>query len=172
MSNPTMNRIFAHIGQIIFFALFAVILMTFSNSPPYEHFSHDNALIKISISHSGQIKGKCSKRSADELAKLSPNMRVSEICPRERSSIQLDLEVDGKLIFSNSVRPSGIQRDGIASIYERLTVPIGKHHLVVRMKDHEKLADYNYVKQMDVSLAPGQVFVIDFESEAGGFIFR
>lgn len=172
MIAPNPNSVLAWAGQVIFFALFIVMLMVFSNSPRYQHFPPGQAQIKLSLSHAGQIKGECRKRSKEELARLSPNMRVREVCPRERSEIQLELEMDGKLIFSGSLPPSGIKRDGVANVYKRLPVPTGQHRLVARMKDHEKLTEYNYVKQMDINLASEQVFVIDFEAEAGGFIFR
>lgn len=172
MSTSKPNSILGITGQVIFFALFVAVLMVFSNSPRYKHFPAGQALVKLSVSHAGQIKGECRKRTEEELARLSPNMRVSEVCPRERSAILLELEMDDKLIFRGSLPPSGIKRDGIASVYKRFPVSAGQHRLVARMKDHEKLTEFNYAKQIDVSLAPAQVFVIDFETEAGGFIFR
>lgn len=99
-------------------------------------------------------------------------MRVSETCPRERSTILLELEMDDKLVFRDKLPPSGFKRDGIANVYQRFQVPAGQHKLTARMKDDEKLTEYNYVKQMEVNLTPAQVFVIDFDPEAGGFIFR
>lgn len=172
MTVPKPNSVLAWAGQIIFFVLFIALLMFFSNSPRYQHFPAGQALIKLSFSHAGQVKGECRMRSKEELAKLSPNMRVREVCPRERSEIQLELEMDGKLIFSGSLPPSGVKRDGLANVYKRFAVSTGQHRLVARMKDHEKLIEYNYSKQMDINLAAKQVFVIDFEAETGGFIFR
>lgn len=172
MSGSTPNNLAGITGQLVFFGLFVAVLMVFSNSPRYEHFPPGQALLKVSISHAGQIKGECHKRSAEELAKLSPNMRVTESCPRERSDILLELSMDDKLLFRGKLPPSGIQRDGFASIYHRYPMSSGKHRLVARMKDHEKLTEYNYVKQMDINLAPAQVFVIDFDEKAGGFIFH
>jgi len=172
MSTSVIKRVSAYTGQLIFFGLFIVVLMVFSNSPPYKHFSDDKALIKISISHSGQIKGECHKRTAEELARLSPNMRVDMDCPRERSVIQLELDLDGKPIFADAMQPTGIKRDGSTSAYYTLTVPSGKYKLAARLKDHINLKEFNYVKQMDVVLAPAQVFTIDFEAQEGGFIFR
>ncbi len=172
MTSAKTNSVVGIAGQLIFFGLFIAVLMVFSNSPRYEHFPAEQALLKVSISHAGQIKGDCHKRSAEELARLSPNMRAADECPRERSDILLELALDDKPIFQGRLAPSGIRRDGFASFYERLPIPIGQHRLSARMKDHEKLTDYNYVKQMDVKLAPAQVFVIDFDAKNGGFIFR
>ena len=172
MSRTAPNSLVAIIGQLVFFGLFIIVLMVFSNSPRYQHFPSDQALLKVSISHAGQIKGECHKRSAEELARLSPNMRVAESCPRERSDILLELIMDDKQIFLGKLPPSGIRRDGFASIYQRYPIPSGQHRLVARMKDHEKLTDYNYIKQMDITLEPAQVFVIDFNEKAGGFVFH
>jgi hypothetical protein len=32
--------------------------------------------------------------------------------------------------------------------------------------------DFNYTKEADVTVAPGQVFVVDFNTRAGGFVFK
>ena len=172
MSVARPNSIAGFAGQLVFFAILLVVLMYISTSPPYKHFSGDKALLKLSIRHAGQIKGKCHKPSEQELAKLSPNMRVSKICPRERSEVLLELELDGKFIYQDRLQPSGVKRDGVANVYRRFLVPPGQHKLVVRMKDHIELSEYNYVNQVEVNLAPAQIFVIDFETETGGFIFR
>lgn len=166
------NNILKYTGQLILLGLFMAVLMVFSNSPAYTHFPQDKALIKVSLSHAGQIKGKCRKRSKEELANLPPNMRQDMDCPRERSAVRLELELDGVRVLHESLLPTGLRRDGSSSAYHRIEVDAGQHHLVARLKDHEQLKTFNYSKEIDVKLAPGQVYVVDFEHDNGGFIFR
>ena len=44
--------------------------------------------------------------SAEELAKLAPNMRVAQVCPRERSPVAVEVEMDGK--------PYGVQAQPVS----------------------------------------------------------
>ena len=48
-----------------------------------ERHARDEQLLKLSLSHAGARKEACHQRSAEELAKLAPNMRAPSVCPRE-----------------------------------------------------------------------------------------
>jgi hypothetical protein len=54
----------------------------------YRHLASDQALIKLSFTRVGKPVGDCRKLSAEELAKLPPNMRAPTVCPRERSPVR------------------------------------------------------------------------------------
>ena len=69
-------------------------------------------------------------------------------------------------------RRRGFKRDGASTLYRRFSVPAGTHRIEVRLKDHLELPGYNYTKQAEVTLVPGQVFVVDFNARQGGFIFK
>ncbi|HNH25335.1 MAG TPA: hypothetical protein PK261_10125, partial [Accumulibacter sp.] len=87
----------AVVGQVILYGAFAAFIGYFATSPKYRQIGDDVALIKLSISHLGDRE--CRKRSADELAKLPPNMRAPLDCPRERSDIKLEVDLDGQTLF-------------------------------------------------------------------------
>lgn len=161
-----------YIGQAISYGLFMAFIGYLSVDPEYLHFPEDQALIKLSISHAGQIKGECRELTKEELAALPPNMRKTTVCPRERSPVQVELFLDEKPIYSASLAPSGIKSDGISHTYQTFSVPTGAHRLVARLKDLETLPDFNYVREADIELAGRQVFVIDFHEKSGGFVLR
>jgi len=159
-------------GQAVLYGLFIAFVGYFSTSPAYVHMAPDRALIKLSFSHPGQPKAPCRERSAEELARLAPNMRIARDCARERAPVAIEFALDGRVHYRELLPPTGFKRDGASTLYRRLSVPAGTHRIEVRLKDHPELSDYNYAKQAEVTLAPGQVFVIDFNARQGGFIFK
>ena len=52
----------AWLGQALLYALFALIIGYFSNSPAYRHLPADQALIKLSFSHQGKLISECRRR--------------------------------------------------------------------------------------------------------------
>jgi len=130
------------------------------------------ALIKASFSHAGQPKEECRTRTAEELAKLPPNMRMAIQCGRERSPVLFELDLDGKRLYQAELPPSGLSRDGVSTVYQRFAVPAGRHHLRARLKDSVRVPDFNYTREAEVTLAPAQVFVVEFSANAGGFVFE
>ena len=159
-------------GQVALYAAFAGFIGVFSSHPQYRPLEPDQALLKLSFSHAGQLAQECRTRSAEELAKLPPNMRAPMECPRERSPVTVELRLDGQTLASRSVRPSGLARDGASTFYERFAIPAGEHELSVRFKDSVRVSDFNYSRHEEVELEPGQVLVVDFNPDRGGILIQ
>ena len=160
----------AIIGQVILYGAFAAFIGYFATSPKYHQVADDVALIKLSISHLGERE--CRKRTAEELAKMPPNMRAPLDCPRERSDIRLEVDLDGQPILQTVMHPTGLYKDGVSTIYRRFEVKAGSHQLAVRMNDNLVKPGFNFVKEERISLKPHQVMVIDFNPDQGGLFFR
>ncbi len=160
------------IAQIALYSLFAAFIGYFSNAPSWSRFGADQALIKLSFSHPGKLKGECKQLTREEIAKLAPNMRRSQTCPRERLPVVVELILDGKLLHRESLPPTGIWSDGASSIYRRFPVTAGKHRLVARLRDSARTSGYDYERAADIDLAPARNFIIDFRTETGGFVLR
>ena len=158
-------------GQGAAYALFAAFIGYFSNSPPYQHLPPDQAMVKLSLRHSGELLGECHQLDAEELAKLPATMRAPADCPRERAPLELVLEVNGETILDELIMPRGLHQDGMASMYRRVNVPSGPVTLKVRMKDHPGQKDFPYSAERELTLRPAQVLVIDFDSRNGRFEF-
>ena len=157
--------------QIPAYVAFAALIGYFSAAPVYQHLAPDRAVVKLSFSHAGERKVQCRQRTPEELAKLAPNMRATLDCPRERSSLLLELELDGKLVLRREVQPSGLRRDGNAVVYERMALPAGRHRIVARLRDRPE-GDFNFVRDETLELAGGRSLIIDFNAAQGGFVFR
>lgn len=174
MSEPRARRVAALrlLGQWVLYGAFAAAIGYFATAPAYVRLAPDQALIKLSFSHAAAPLGECRERTPQELAQLPPNMRAPLICPRERSPVELELALDGRTLLRTSLPPRGWQRDGAATLYQTYAVPAGRHRLRVRLKDDARLSDFNYVREEEIALAPGQVFVVDFDPRRGGFVFK
>ena len=167
-----MKNIMRYLGQAVFYGLFVAVIGYFSAAPAYVHFPPGMALIKASFSHAGQPKEECRTRTAEELAKLPPNMRIAIQCGRERSPVLFELDLYGKQLYRAELPPSGLSRDGVSTVYQRFAVPAGRHHLRARLKDSVRVPDFNYTREAEVTLAPAQVFVVEFSANAGGVVFE
>ena len=166
-----MKILLRYLAQALLYVPLMAIIGYFSTSPAYYHLAPGEALIRLSISHAAQRKGECRQRTPEELAKLSPNMRAPLDCPRERSPVTIEIELDGQLVVQAVAPPSGLTRDGASTIYRRLPVAAGKHRIVARLRDHGG-GDFNYVREVELELRPGRVLVIDFHAAKGGFEFK
>lgn len=143
----------------------------FSNSPAYRPLPDDQAIIILTLRHAGKLLGECRQRSPEELEQLPANMRIAESCPRERSSLHVELLLDGEPYYSEWLPPSGFQKDGMTSLYKRFIVPATNTRIEVRMKDHVDSESFDYLLRRDTSLKPGQVLVIDFKASEKSFVF-
>lgn len=159
-----MNKFAVWIGQGLLYAALAVVIAVFSRWPVYQNLAADRALIKISISHQGQLVGDCVELNPDELARLPPNMRAPKSCPRERSPLTIEVDVDGELVHQQVANPSGLSGDGAAVVYRRLEVPAGKHRIEIRMKDDARSKGFDYTRNEEVDLAPAEILVVDFDA--------
>lgn len=159
-------------GQAVIYAGIALWLGYFANMPVYTHLDPELALIKLSVIHSAQRKGKCRKRTQEELEALNPNMRKPYDCPRERLPIHIELLLDGELIYDEVLQAAGLAKGSQARAYQRIPAASGEHDLVVRMVDSARTEGYDYMKAAKIRLSAGVIFVVDFRAEAGGFLLR
>jgi hypothetical protein len=164
------RRIVNYALQAVCYAAFIAVVGYFATSPPYVHLPEGQALVKLTFQHAGQRKEVCRERSAEELAKLAPNMRAATVCPRERAPVAVEIEMDGKPLFSVVAPPTGLSRDGASTVYRRAAVPAGEHRFVARMKDSVG-GDFAFVGNRSLDLKSGRILVIDFDAK-DGWIFR
>lgn len=162
----------AWLGQLLLYGLFALAIGVFSHWPPYRHLQPGQALIKLSFTHAGKPVGDCRPLTAEELARLPPNMRAPTVCPRERSPVTVQVDIGGVKVLERTAPPSGLSKDGASAMYARLVVPAGEQRIAVRLSDDVRARDAAYRREASVLLVPGQVLVIDFDAEKGGITFQ
>jgi hypothetical protein len=166
-----MNRWVSWGLQAVLYGAFAATLGWFSTSPAFEPLPPGHALIRVSLNHAGQRKAACRTRTPEELAKLAPNMRAAEDCPRERAPVRVKVELDGKSVADIVAIPAGLSRDGASVAYRRIAVPAGTHRIRVALAD-DAAGTFDRVREEEMRLDPGRVLVVDFEPGKGGILLR
>lgn len=162
----------AWVAQLLLYAAFAAVIGVFSQWPRYHHLGPDQALVKVSFTRVGKPVGECRRLDEAELARLPPNMRTPEVCPRERSPVTIDVDIDGRRVLARSAPPSGLKKDGASALYARVPVAAGTRRIAVRLSDDVRARAAPYQHEATVTLAPGQVLVIDFDAGKGGITFQ
>ena len=99
-------------------------------------------------------------------------MRRVQDCPRVRRSLYVELDIDGRKIYAADLPPTGIAGDGPSPVYQRFVMPAGKYDVAVRMRDTARADGFDHERRGTVDFAPSQMFVIDYRTESGEFIFR
>ena len=155
------------------FAVLALVVAgvaAFSDWPRHRSIAPGMGVVTLSFSHGADRRAACRPATADELAKMAPNMRRTEICPRARPSIAVEFEIDGEKVFAAEVPPSGIAGDGPSRVHRDFELPAGSYQLVVRMRDRPG-EDFGWQAEKTVELKPADHRVVDFRPGAGGFVF-
>jgi len=158
-------------GQLVAYALFAALVGYFSTTPTYSPQAGEVAVVTLSFAHSGQRVAECRERSAEELAKLPPNMRNPLDCSRERSPLVVRFTVDGQVRYDRTLQPTGFSSDGNAYVYEKILLSPGRHTLGLYLNDDIHRPDRVYEHNVEVDLEPHQILVIDFDP-ARGFVLH
>ncbi len=159
-------------GQIIAFIVFAVFIGYFSNLPDYTYHDPEMALIMVSFSHASEHKTECRRFTQEELAALAPNMRRPMDCPRERVPVYVEVIMDGNNLLSKSYNPTGLAKDGSASIYESIPVKPGQHEIKVKLRDSVRETGFDYESDVSINIDAKELFVIDFRKDLDGFYFQ
>lgn len=167
-ANKTPLGLFA---QAVTYIWFAAVIGFFASSPPYTHRAPGMAQIKLSLSHPGQRKVECRRRTREELAKMPANMRAAKECPRERWPVHVEIDIDGKTMMSETARPNGLSRDGPSIFYRAWPIASGKHQIAMRLREKGNTG-FDYDWTLEINLAPQRILAIQFNAAKGGFIVK
>jgi len=167
-----MHKVLRIIGQVLAYAAFAAVIGLFATWPAHRLLEPDQGLLRLSFSHPGKVSTECRKRSAEELAKMQPQMRTPLDCQRERSPVQVRVVLDDHVLVDRSVAPAGLSRDGASSVYWRTPIPAGTHRFAVTLRDDARAGAPVFSRDATLDVKPGQVVLIDFKPEQGGVVIR
>lgn len=159
-------------GQFVVIAALFAGVAWLSDRPIYRQIPENSGVMMLTFVHGADRKGECRRLSPAEIAKLAPNMRRVQDCPRVRRPLYVELDVDGRKIYQASLPPTGIAGDGPSRVYQRFVMPAGKYDVAVRMRDTARADGFDHERRGIVDFAPSQMFVIDYRPESGEFVFR
>ena len=155
-----MDKPIRYLGQAVLYALFFLPLVYFSDSPDYRNMEEGISVLKLAVRHPGALIGECTSVAASGHGMRPSSMTQNvEVCPRERSPLQLELKLDGQILYSATVPPSGLHSDGISSMYRQFEIPAGSHHLQIKMNDDVKVDGPTWQMEQAIDLQPAQVMV-------------
>jgi len=86
--------------------------------------------------------------------------------------MRVKFEMDGQVVYQAEIRPRGLSRDLPSPVYQRFTVPAGKHHFRASMGDDVHYKGFNYTSEKTIELAPLQTLIIDFDNIRKKFTFE
>ena len=158
--------------QAVNYTIFMFIVWYFSAAPPFRQLDPDQAVVTLAFSHAGERREECRTLTPQELAKLPPNMRRPADCPRERSPIHVDLLLNDETLIEEIAHPPGLYSDQGVDIYRSVKVPAGEHLLSVRMNDNVRVEGPTRTLDRKVNLTPGQLLVVDYNSENLEFVVK
>lgn len=164
------NRVLRYLLQAINYTVFMALIWYFATSPSVRILADDEAVITMAFAHAGDLREPCRKLSYEELAKLPPNMRKPEECPRERSPVAIEMVLDGETIYSRSLNPPGLYQDGGVDVYYSKKIPAGKHYFEIKMNDSVRVDGFNHTHEQEINVEPAQILLVDFDSEKGFII--
>ena len=159
-------------GQFVVIAALFTGVAWLSDRPVYRQIPENSGIMMLTFVHGADRKGECRRLTSEEIAKLAPNMRRVQDCPRARRSLYVELDIDGRKVYAADLPPTGIAGDGPSRVYQRFVMPAGKYDVAVRMRDTARTEGFDHERRGTIDFAPSQMFVIDYRPESGEFIFR
>ena len=159
-------------GQFVVIAALFAGVAVLADWPVYRQIPKGSGVVMLSFVHGADRRAECRRLTPQEIAKLAPNMRRTQDCPRARRPLYVELDLGGRTAYRASLPPTGIAGDGPSRVYQRFVLPAGEYDIAVRMRDTPRENGFDYQRRERVTLGPDQMFVIDFRSDSGGFVFR
>jgi len=161
------NKALRYLLQAINYTVFMALIWYFATSPSIRILEEDEAMITIAFAHAGESREPCRRLSQEELAKLPPNMRKPEDCPRERSPVIIQALLDGNTLINETLQPPGMFKDGGVNVYFSGKIPAGSHHFEIRMDDSVRKEGFDYTFEQDINIKPAQILLVNFDSQKG-----
>jgi hypothetical protein len=161
------NKPLRFLLQAFNYSLFMGLVWYFASAPSIRLIGEDEAKLTIAFAHAGKLREPCRMLSQEELNKLAPNMRKIDDCPRERSPVIIEAELDGVAIYSASLPPAGLFGDGGVDVYYSAKLAAGEHRLDLKMNDSVRIEGFNHQFGQVVTIEPAQILLIGFDSKRG-----
>lgn len=158
--------------QALNYTVFMIMVWYFSFNPPYRQLADEEAVVTLAFGHAGERIAECKVLSQEELEELAPNMRKPMDCPRERSPITVDLQLDNHPVISDIIQAPGFYQDQSVDVYRSVKVTSGKHRLSVWMNNDVNLDGYTHRLEQTVNLSPAQRLVVSFDATTNEFTIK
>ena len=150
-------------AQVGFYLLIGLFIGYFTYSPTYQYTDGQQIELKFVVRYSGDLIGECRDLTEEEMQKLPPNMRKTQVCPREKSPMTVTLSVNGDELYGTTIKPSGIQNDGVLAFYKSFKLPAEALAVQFSIEGGE-------VYEQTINVDPGDVILLHYDDS--GFHLR
>jgi len=128
---------------------FVTIFQIWLSDRPTQFFSDDTAVVAVQMTHH-------SGYAVHDVAAPAP------IEPDLDHPTRITIEVDGKLIFDETYTATDNHINQGARIFEQVELPIGRHHLTIKMYDRLDESIEQVLLDKTISLDPRQTLNVNF----------
>lgn len=150
--------------------LLIVFLLSLALNLPTGAAYPQEARLRLTINHSGQLLAHSQNLPPDVLAKLPKGVDPAAILGGERFPIGLRLMVDGQSALDRNYRPRGLRREGAIYQMEDWWLPSGPHRVEIQINDDN--ATWRTVFAQNLDIAPGETKLLNFDPAADAFVVR
>lgn len=152
----------ARIGiQVVAWTALGLVVAAFADGPRFDPLPAGHGRLTLAVAHLSERREPCRQLSEAERQALPPTRRVSEVCERARSPVDIELTVNGQPLVRQTFKPSGLHEDGRIYSMKRWSLPAGDHDLALTMRPHSDAALRR--ARFALSLAGRTSAVIDVE---------
>lgn len=141
--------------QVLFWSLVMAVVGVFSRWPGHAAVPEGHGELRLSMARLTERMQPCRRLDEAERAALAPNMRVHEVCERERAPALLELRLDEALLLREEIRPAGFHRDGRVYLYRAWPLPAGVHELHFAVRHSPRGSGYDATGRFAFELTPG-----------------
>lgn len=175
------------VGFGLLLAGVAVGLAAFS-AAPWRAYPPDAALLQVAFKHVAAFsEAGGGVVSEAELARLPRHMRPQSgqrVRTGTRRDTRVRITLDGRVLLDRVYRPSGVRHDGPTYAYQELPLPLGRHRLVVTVRDAVRGTDESVVDdagddaggaatagrwrlERAIDIEAGRVLLVELSDDAG-----
>lgn len=168
-------------GLILFIPTLLIAKLTAS---PYSFYDNENAVLKIAFQHAGQRIADFDETAflREQGKKYREGMKVGTGGAkmdlhllsghgRERYSVDLRLNVNGKTELDKEFIPPGRKRDTVSVVYFSMNIEPGEHKIDIVMTDSKKKDSKPYLFNDTVTFAPSDVKIIIFDDKTDAIVW-
>lgn len=122
---------FTRLGGAAVIVAAAAVIVAGSHVRMPEYTSPD-AMVRVSWSARPERIERCVRVSAEELERTPVHMRREVVCEGTTARYRLEVDRDGVLVDSVTVRGGGLRRDREVYVYREISVPAARTRISVR----------------------------------------
>jgi hypothetical protein len=146
---------------------------------PYTAAPGDDGELRLAWRWRSERLDVCRTLTAQELAKVPVHMRRKEACERRLRPWSLEVSVDGRALFRDSLSATGAESDRPLSVFRKLPLAPGRYAVRVAFAPLGSPSDttrgpalHALVLDTTITVAPRQVVLVTMDDERGVLLLK